>query len=128
MQFSDGEWKVMNAVWAAHPASVRDVFETLEDETHWAYSTVRTVLSRLADKGALSTRKRANTSLYEPLVSRGEARRSAFRALLDKAFDGTFGSLAHHLIEDGKLSRPEKDELRALILESESDRADGPGQ
>ena len=38
------------------------------------------MLARLAEKGALSVRKRANTSLYEPLVSRGDARRSAVRS------------------------------------------------
>ena len=125
MRFSDGEWKVMNVVWDNPPASVRDVFEALEGETRWAYSTVKTMLSRLDEKGALSSRKRANTRLFEPLVSRGEARRSAFRALLDKAFDGTFGALAHHLIEDEKLTGAEKDELRALIRETDRNRSDG---
>ena len=72
---------VMNALWERSPANARDVLEHCEPETSWAYTTVKTLLARLVDKGALAERKRANTSLYEPLVSRTEARLCAFAAL-----------------------------------------------
>ena len=126
MRLSETEWRVMNVVWEQHPASVRDVLEELEAETGWAYSTVKTILARLVDKGALSVRKRANTSLFEPLVSASEARRSALRALLDRAFDGTFGGLVHHLLDERELSRADRDELRRLLEEDEA--AEGRGQ
>ncbi len=116
MRLSDAEWKVMNAVWERHPAAVRDVMEALEDDTHWAYSTVKTMLARLADKGALSVRKRGNISLFEPLVSRHEARRSALRTLAERAFGGGLGSLVQHLLADEHLSAKERDELRSMLL------------
>ena len=122
MRFSDAEWKAMNVVWERHPATVRDVLESLESDTGWAYSTVKTVLGRLAEKGALAATKRANTTLFEPLVTRDQARRSALRALLDRAFDGTFGGLVHHLLDAEKLTRTERDELRALLDEAGSSR------
>ena len=115
MQLSEAEWRVMAVVWERHPASVRDVLEALEGETGWAYSTVKTMLTRLTEKGALSVRKRANTSLYEPLVSQGEARRSAVHSLLDRAFDGTFGSLVHHLLDEHKLSKKDRARMEALL-------------
>ena len=119
MHLSETEWRVMTVVWARQPASVRDVLESLEDDTGWAYSTVKTILTRLAEKGALSVRKRANTSLYAALISQREARRSALRSLIDRAFDGTFGSLVHHVLDEERLSNKDRAEIRALLAEVE---------
>ncbi|MEE9126017.1 MAG: BlaI/MecI/CopY family transcriptional regulator [Planctomycetota bacterium] len=115
MKLSDTEWTVINVVWERSPASARDVLEQTEAQTGWAYTTVKTILSRLVEKGALRTRKRANTSLYEPLVSRKDARRSAVRSLLDRAFDGTFGGLLQHLVTDEKLSKKDRERLEAML-------------
>lgn len=119
MHFSEAEWKVMKVLWQQHPASVRDLLDVLDADTGWAYSTVKTLLARLVDKGAVRVDKRANTSLFEPLVAEPEAQRSALRALLDRAFDGTFGALVHHLVAEEKLSPRDRDELRALLEETE---------
>ncbi len=121
MQLSESEWKVMKVVWQRHLASVRDVLEALHDDTGWAYSTVKTMLGRLVEKGALSVRKRANTSLFTPLISRQDARQTAVRALLERAFDGTFGSLVQHLVGDRQLSGRERAELRRLLEEADDD-------
>ncbi len=115
MKLSDAEWTVINVVWERSVASARDVLEQTEAETGWAYTTVKTILSRLVEKGALRVRKRANTSLYEPLVSRKAARRSAVRSLLDRAFDGAFGGLLQHLVTDEKLSKKDREELKAML-------------
>ncbi len=120
MQLSETEWKVMKVVWKRHPSSVRDVHGVLERETGWAYSTVKTILTRLVEKGALRVSKRANASFFEPLLSPGEAKGSALRGLLDRAFDGTFGSLVHHLLDARSLSRGEREELRRLLDEEEA--------
>src|SRR5262245_45157905 len=100
MRLTDAEWVVMTALWGRSPASVRDVLERLPPGTSWAYTTVKTLLTRLVEKGAVHARKRANTSLFEPLVTRQQARRSALRSLLNRAFEGTFGALFQHLLAE----------------------------
>ena len=123
MKLSDAEWTVMHAVWERHPASVRDVLELVSAETDWAYTTVKTILGRLVEKGVLSSHKRANVSLFEPLLTRSQARGSALRSLVEKAFDGTFGSLFQHMLADEKLSKRERTELAELLEDLE--RGDG---
>jgi BlaI family penicillinase repressor len=117
IRLSDAEWTVMNAVWERSPASARDVVERVGPDSQWAYTTVKTLLQRLVDKGALSVRMRANQGLYEPLVTREKARRSALRSLLDKAFDGTFGSLLTHMVTEERLSAKDKARLQAMLDE-----------
>jgi predicted transcriptional regulator len=117
MKLSDAEWTVMCAVWDRGEASARDVHESVSDATGWAYTTVKTVLARLAVKGAVSERKRANASMYAPLVTRDRARGSAVRSLIDRAFEGTFGSLVMHLVAHERLSKKERQQLTELYAE-----------
>ena len=79
MKLSESEWQIMNALWSGHPATARDLAERFPDEVTWAYTTIKTMLSRLVAKGAVAESKRGNTSVYEPLVSRRRARRGSWR-------------------------------------------------
>ena len=115
LKLSDAEWTVMRAVWARSPASARDVLEHAEAETGWAYTTVKTLLARLVEKGAVSARMRGNVSLYEPRVTMRQARIAALRSLVDRAFDGTFGTLLQHLIAEEKLSPRDRAALARMV-------------
>ena len=117
MHITEAEWKVMNAVWENSPASARDVLEALEQETDWAYTTVKTILNRLVEKGALTMRRRANTNLYDAAISRREARTLEVRSLLNRAFEGAFGPLVHFLLDEGDLSDGDRDALRRKLDE-----------
>ncbi len=126
MKLSNSEWKIMNIVWQQSPASVRDVLERVEGETAWSYSTVKTLLTRLADKGVLTVRKRANTSLFKPLISEQQARRSAIRSLLDSAFGGTFGSLLQHVAQEENLNERDRATLTGMLSELDAQKGDAP--
>jgi BlaI family transcriptional regulator, penicillinase repressor len=117
MRLSDAEWTVMRAVWNRAPASAREVLDEVGEETGWAYTTVKTLLARLVEKGALSEVRQANINIYEPRITRHEARGSALRSLLDRAFDGTFGSLFQHLIKQERLSARDVQALERMLHE-----------
>jgi predicted transcriptional regulator len=117
MKLNDSEWLVMNAVWKRPPATVRQVVEDLGNEAGWAYTTVKTMLERLVEKGALRAEKRGRVAVFTPLVSRREARRSALRLLIEKAFDGAFGSLFQHIVAEEKLSKRDRERLAAMLEE-----------
>jgi predicted transcriptional regulator len=66
--FGPLESEVMEAVWrAAHPVAVREVVDYLNGSRSepLAYTTVMTVMSRLADKDVLSRRKVGRGYVYE---------------------------------------------------------------
>ncbi len=121
MQLSEAEWKVMNVLWRAGSGSARDVLEALHAETGWAYTTVKTMLSRLAEKGALSERTAGGAAVYTPRIRQSATQRAAFRSLVDRAFGGTVGAFVHHLVAQEKLSEKERAELRRLLDAAERD-------
>jgi BlaI family penicillinase repressor len=115
MRLTEAEWLIMNALWQGHPARARDVAGRLPADVSWAYTTIKTLLTRLVEKKAVSERKQGNISVYEPLVSRQNARRSALRALANQAFDGAFGPLMHFLLEQEKLTAKQRKELIKIL-------------
>ena len=128
MKLSEAEWKIMNAVWERHPASARDVMERLEGQSSWAYTTIKTMLTRLADKGALTSRLRAKTTLYDPILTRENARRSALRSVLDNAFSGAFGPMLHFLVSQEKLTKAQREDLVRAIEEKPARSAAAGGK
>ena len=127
MKLTEPEWLIMNALWYKHPAKARDVVERLPSAVNWAYTTVKTMLDRLVEKEAVGKSKRGNIGLYEPLVSRRQARRTALKIVLDQAFDGAFGPMMYFLVEDEKLSAKERKDL-IKILSRKSNKSKTKGE
>ena len=119
MKFTEAEWQLMNALWQGHPATARQIAGRLPAGVTWAYTTIKTMLTRLVNKGALAERKEGNTSVYEPLVSQRAARRRALRGLMDQAFDGALGPLVHFLVDEQELPANERQELLETLKDSE---------
>lgn len=117
MKLTQAEWQIMKALWKKHPATARQVMAGLPRGVSWAYTTIKTMLTRLVEKNAVSEQKQGNTSLYEPLLSQRKARLSAFTSMLDQAFDGATGPLVHFLLEERQLSQKQKQELLKTLEE-----------
>ena len=121
MKLTQAEWQIMNALWEKHPATARDIMNRLPSGVKWAYTTLKTMLSRLVEKEAVSEQKQSNTSYYEPLISKRKARLSAFRILLDQSFNGAMGPLMHFMLQEEKLSNKEKNELIEMLQNESED-------
>ena len=115
MKLSENEWKIMNALWKSSPATAREIIEQIPGKVEWAYTTVKTMLSRLVAKEAVSEHKRGNVSFYEPLIAQENTRRNALTELFDKVLDGAVEPLMHFLVEEKKLSKKERRELIRML-------------
>lgn len=116
MKLTQAEWQLMNALWQGHPASAREIEERLPKETKWAYTTIKTMLTRLVAKGAIAERMEGKAALYEPRITRQKARLAALRSVAEEAFDGALGSLMHFLVEE-ELSDEDRAKLAELLEE-----------
>jgi predicted transcriptional regulator len=120
---SGAEWKVLHALWRKHPASARELLAALHGETGWAYTTLKTLLERMLEKGLVRAEKRGNAAWYEPVVRQATARRTALRGLIERVFEGAAGPLLAHLVDHESLSRAERKRLAALLAEIEQREA-----
>ena len=117
MKLTDAEWQLMNALWKHHPATTRDIIDFLPEDANWAYTTVKTMLTRLVSKGAISERKRGSVSVYDPIVTQQSARKSALNNMVDKVLGGTVEPIMHYLIEEKKLSDKDRKKLIQMLKE-----------
>ncbi|MBM3783969.1 MAG: BlaI/MecI/CopY family transcriptional regulator [Acidobacteria bacterium] len=115
MEFSNAEWRLMAEVWRHESVTVTEVHAAVGAESGWAYSTVKTMLARLAEKGALAVTKQGKQSVFRPLVSQSNARRQATASLVDRVFEGAVGGLFQHLLGEHRLSKRDREKLRALL-------------
>jgi predicted transcriptional regulator len=83
----------LNALWAIEEGNVEDVRKSISENRLLAYTTVLTLLDRLARRGAVSRRKEGRGFRYRPTVARDRLRRLALRHFLDYHFDGSEAKL-----------------------------------
>jgi len=87
----------MNALWALGEGSVRDIREALAPSLPRAYTTIMTIMDRLAHKGVVDRRKVGRAYLYRPSLSAEDARAHAVEQVVDHFFAGSAPALRAHL-------------------------------
>jgi predicted transcriptional regulator len=117
MQISEAESVVMDVLWRRHPLGADDVVAELADSRHWQEATIKTLLNRLLNKGAIAAERDGRRYLYSPLLKREAWVLEESRGLLDRLFDGRVAPLVAHFSEQRKLSRKDIAELRKLLEE-----------
>lgn len=119
------EWKVMKIVWQLKSCVARDVYTWAGEEFGWTPNTVRTILSRLVDKGFLKTTQVANCYVYRPARSFSSTLFEAADDLLGKTVAGRTGPLLSYMIKQSPLSKEEIAELRSLLDQREEEHETG---
>jgi len=87
------EMMCLNALWEIQEGNVEDVRRVVAQSRPLAYTTVLTLLDRLARRGAVSRRKEGRGFRYQPTVARDKLRRMALRQFLEYHFDGSEANL-----------------------------------
>ena len=125
---SDAELEVLKVLWAAGPATVRDVAAALRKQRRrLAYNTVLTLLSRLRDKGYVAADRRDTAHMFHAVVTREDLLGSTLTAIADRVCDGTASPLVLALVKGQHLSSEEIADLRKL-LDDLSAEAARPGK
>jgi BlaI family transcriptional regulator, penicillinase repressor len=118
---SEAESLVMEALWQRSPLSAEEVVATLAQAQSWQEATVKTLLNRLLNKGAISARKDGRRYLYAPVLKREEWLTRESKGLLDRLFGGRVAPLVAHFSEQRKLSKKDLAELKKLIEDLDRD-------
>ncbi len=116
-RISEAEHAVMEVLWDRGTVSATDVCDAICDERGWSLATVKTLLSRLVQKQAISTRPDGRRFLYSPIIERADYVGGESRRLVDRLFGGKAASLVAHLAETEALSEDDLAEIEALLKE-----------
>ena len=120
IRLSEFELDVMAHFWSDRELSAPELFERIGDERGVAYSTVKTIIDRLEEKGAIErVANRGRTIFYTASIKRERVRKPLVRTFLRRLFGNDLRPLFAQLLHDEKLSEDELDYLRRLVAETE---------
>jgi BlaI family penicillinase repressor len=119
LNISDAEWEVMSVLWDQAPRPSAEIVEELSTRKGWRTRTIRTLLDRLVQKGAVRVQTGQRPSLYHPTVSRDECIRQESQSFMDRVFGGEPVSMLLHLVQQVELSPAEIKKLKKILSEKE---------
>jgi BlaI family transcriptional regulator, penicillinase repressor len=115
------EFEILKVLWRLDLATVAEVRAAQTQRgAAPAYTTVMTLLGRLATKGAVLVDRSREPFVYRAAHRRESVIGSRVRAFLQDVFDGKADSLVLHLVEDAALSVEELRSIERLITASAS--------
>ncbi|NVE93875.1 BlaI/MecI/CopY family transcriptional regulator [Altererythrobacter lutimaris] len=116
-RISEAEYAVMEVLWSKNPASASDVSDAIAAKRGWSLATVKTLLGRLVQKGAIATRPDGRRYLYSPVIERADYVGGESRRLVDRLFGGSAAGLFAHLAEQEALTEDDLAEIETLLKE-----------
>ncbi len=122
MRISEAESLVMEEFWKRGALYAEDAIAALSPSQGWQDRTVKTLLGRLLNKGALRAEQHGRRYLYIPVLKREEWVMEEGGTLFDRLFGGQLAPLVSHFSRHRGLSDADIAELKKLIGESGHER------
>lgn len=120
----DLEAEIMETIWQKGRAvTVREIYEELRNRRNIAYTTVMTIMSRLAEKELLSKTQESNYYLYSPVYSREEFTDRVVSLVLDGLLAEFSQPVLSHLVD--KIQDEDEEKLAQLEQLIKERRAKG---
>ena len=120
IRLSEFELDVMTHFWSDKELSAPELYERIGTERGVAYSTVKTIIDRLEEKGAIErVANRGRTIVYSPTIKRERVRKPLVKAFLRRLFGDDLRPLFAQLLQDETVSAEDLEYLRKLVAEAE---------
>jgi predicted transcriptional regulator len=94
------ELDCLNMLWPMGEGTVREIRDALAPRRPRAYTTIMTIMDRLARKGIVERRKTGRAYIYKPNLTAEDARAHALAQVIDSFFGGSKELVIAHL-DDG---------------------------
>jgi BlaI family transcriptional regulator, penicillinase repressor len=119
-EISRSEYAILQILWKEKQLSVREVHDCVHEQQGWAYTTTKTMMDRMAQKGLLHRENFHGVFLYRALISRplGLARFVQFFA--DQVLEMETTAVLALFANNPHLTAAETAELEKLLEQKES--------
>lgn len=124
------EYQLFRILAKRSPCTAREVLDdyNLEADRELKYTTVMTLLTRMAEKGVLSVDRARMPFHFSPRVSREQLLRQRVQEFVELFFEGRSVDLAVRLVEDTPLSRDAVKRLEESLERLKSEGREKPAK
>ncbi len=121
MKVTDSELKILDSLWNEDSLTVGQIIERVQENTDWHANTIKTLLTRITKKNAVSRIKDGGRFFYSANISRDEVLMQESAGFLSKFFGGKVAPFVAHFNKTNKLSNKEIEELEAILTKMRKD-------
>lgn len=115
MKISESESRVMEVLWQESPLQSGQIVKRVAPACDWSPKTVRTLLDRLVEKGALERHSESRHYLYQPLITRQSWLRDQAGSLIETHCDGRLAPLVAAFADRENISDKDRREILELL-------------
>jgi predicted transcriptional regulator len=120
---TQSELEILEILWEAGSATVREVNERLEKKgKNVGYTTTLKMMQLMADKGLLSRTLNGRTHVYSAIIRATDTRNAIIDRMVDAAFGGSAAKLVLQALGNYKASADELNEIKQLIDKLEKEQ------
>ena len=120
VKLSEAEWYIMNVLWENQKLEkdaleLKQITKALKKQTGWSSGTVRTMLLRLIDKGAVSVDQTTGVYKYSTQIQKERCVEEEAKSFLERIYQGSISQFVACFAKEGKISKEEREEILKLI-------------
>jgi len=112
---TEGELELLTILWERGDATVRDVFEAVNERRPVVYTGVQKLMQIMLDKGLVERDATERAHIYRAAIAKEDTERRFMRELSDRFFAGSAAQLALRALEMEPASDKDLLEIRKLI-------------
>jgi len=117
---TDTELSILAVLWERPAVTVREIVESLyRRHSPSLHATVKSLLDRLAEKGYVASDRADFAHRYSARVDRQTFVGQQLRQLAETHFGGSIAPMMLALVDQARLGKSERDEIRRIIQEIE---------
>ena len=120
----DLEADIMQVIWSTEETTVRQVYDRLQSRREIAYTTVMTVMSRLAAKGLLIKRMEGTAFVYRAAISQEDFTQSTVGKVIAELLADFAGPVISQFVDAVDREQPEKMKELAQLIEAKGKEKD----
>ncbi len=114
IKLSDQQYKIIRALWELGEGSAKEVQQHVA-ELGLAHTTVGTILTRLEQKGALTSQTRGRQRIFKAIVNEENVQQTMVSSLVSTLFKGNAADLLAHLVRENDFSDTDLKDIRTLL-------------
>lgn len=120
VKISEAEWSIMKVLWDGCEKNERgmtlgEIVQNIADTTGWSNTTIRTLIIRLSEKGAVEIDKTTGVYKYTPKTSKSDCVKCEVDSFVERVFDNSAYNLMASLVQSGKLTDKEKRDIIGIL-------------
>lgn len=115
------ELAILKLLWRGKEMNARQIHSAIADDFNWSYSTVRTVLERMTDKGLVSKYAEGGVNIYEAEVTKVSMLGRMISDFSKRVLELDAAPAAAFFSDSKLLSEDELEELETMLRKAEDE-------